>query len=45
MTVAEVARQIVGIALRRFYERNGFLPDGARYVDEGLELAEVRHVR
>lgn len=30
---------------RRFYERNGFLPDGARYVDEGLGLAEVRHVR
>ncbi|MFC8599798.1 GNAT family N-acetyltransferase [Isoptericola sp. NPDC057191] len=30
---------------RRFYERNGFLPDGARFVDEGLHLAEVRHVR
>ncbi len=30
---------------RRFYERNGFLPDGARYVDEALDLAEVRHVR
>lgn len=30
---------------RRFYERNGFLPDGARFVDERLGLAEVRHVR
>ncbi len=30
---------------RRFYERNGFLPDGARHVDERLGLAEVRHVR
>jgi GNAT superfamily N-acetyltransferase len=30
---------------RRFYERNGFLPDGARFVDEQLDLAEVRHVR
>lgn len=30
---------------RRFYERNGFLPDGARYVDESLGLTEVRHVR
>lgn len=30
---------------RRFYERNGFHPDGARYVDETLDLAEVRHVR
>ncbi|MCA5893334.1 GNAT family N-acetyltransferase [Isoptericola sp. NEAU-Y5] len=30
---------------RRFYERNGFLPDGARYVDERLDLAEVRQVR
>ncbi|MCC2313648.1 GNAT family N-acetyltransferase [Cellulomonas xiejunii] len=30
---------------RRFYERNGFLPDGARFVDERLDLAEVRHVR
>ncbi|GAA1729775.1 GNAT family N-acetyltransferase [Isoptericola hypogeus] len=28
---------------RRFYERNGFVPDGARFVDDGL--AEVRHVR
>jgi len=30
---------------RRFYERNGFLADGARVVDERLNLAEVRHVR
>ncbi|MFD6178385.1 MULTISPECIES: GNAT family N-acetyltransferase [unclassified Isoptericola] len=30
---------------RRFYERNGFVPDGARFVDERLGLAEVRHVR
>lgn len=30
---------------RRFYERNGFVPDGARFVDERLDLAEVRHVR
>lgn len=30
---------------RRFYERNGFLPDCARFVDERLDLAEVRHVR
>ncbi|PRZ09346.1 ribosomal protein S18 acetylase RimI-like enzyme [Isoptericola sp. CG 20/1183] len=30
---------------RRFYERNGFVPDGARFVDEQLGLAEVRHVR
>ena len=30
---------------RRFYERNGFLPDGARFVDEHLDLAEVRQVR
>lgn len=30
---------------RRFYERNGFLPDGARFLDEDLDLAEVRHVR
>lgn len=31
---------------RRFYTRNGFLPDGARFVDERLGgLAEVRHVR
>ncbi|GAA1977788.1 GNAT family N-acetyltransferase [Isoptericola halotolerans] len=30
---------------RRFYERNGFVPDGARCVDEQLGLAEVRHVR
>ncbi|MGF0117503.1 N-acetyltransferase family protein [Promicromonospora sp. Marseille-Q5078] len=30
---------------RRFYERNGFVPDGARFVDGRLNLAEVRHVR
>lgn len=30
---------------RRFYERNGFLPDGARHVDERLGIVEVRHVR
>lgn len=30
---------------RRFYERNGFRPDGARFVDERLDLAEVRLVR
>lgn len=30
---------------RRFYERNGFLPDGARFRDEALDLAEVRLVR
>ncbi|WP_166851100.1 GNAT family N-acetyltransferase [Isoptericola sp. BMS4] len=30
---------------RRFYGRNGFLPDGAGYVDDGLGLAEVRLVR
>ncbi|QGQ19118.1 GNAT family N-acetyltransferase [Cellulomonas sp. JZ18] len=30
---------------RRFYERNGFVPDGARTVDEQLGLAVVRHVR
>ena len=30
---------------RRFYERNGFSVDGARYTDEGLSLTEVRHVR
>lgn len=30
---------------RRFYERNGFTPDGARHVDETLDLAEVRLVR
>lgn len=30
---------------RRFYERNRFRPDGARFVDERLDLAEVRHVR
>lgn len=30
---------------RRFYERNGFTPDGARFVDETLEIAEVRLVR
>jgi GNAT superfamily N-acetyltransferase len=30
---------------RRFYERNGFVPDGARFVDEPLGLADVRHVR
>ena len=29
----------------RFYERNGFTPDGARFVDEMLDLAEVRLVR
>ncbi|ACZ31430.1 GCN5-related N-acetyltransferase [Xylanimonas cellulosilytica DSM 15894] len=30
---------------RRFYERNGLVPDGAGFVDERLGLAEVRHVR
>ncbi|AXK45105.1 GNAT family N-acetyltransferase [Brachybacterium saurashtrense] len=30
---------------RRFYGRNGFLPDGARFRDETLGLAEVRLVR
>lgn len=30
---------------RRFYERNGFRPDGARFVEERLSLAEVRLVR
>lgn len=30
---------------RRFYVRNGFVPDGARFVDERLDLTEVRHVR
>jgi GNAT superfamily N-acetyltransferase len=30
---------------RRFYERNRFVPDGASFVDEQLDLAEVRHVR
>ena len=30
---------------RRFYERNEFMPDAARHVDEGLGLVEVRHVR
>ena len=30
---------------RRFYGRNGFTPDGARFVDETLDLAEVRLVR
>ncbi len=30
---------------RRFYERNGFLPDGTRFVDEQMDLAQVRHVR
>ena len=30
---------------RRFYERNGFLPDGASFIDERLNLAEVRQVR
>ena len=30
---------------RRFYERNGFVADGARFVDESVHLAEVRHVR
>ena len=30
---------------RRFYARNGFTPDGARFRDESLDLAEVRLVR
>lgn len=30
---------------RRFYARNGFAPDGARFRDETLDLAEVRLVR
>lgn len=30
---------------RRFYERNGFTADGARCLEEGLSLTEVRHVR
>lgn len=30
---------------RRFYGRNGFAPDGARFHDETLDLAEVRLVR
>ncbi|MGO1479830.1 MAG: GNAT family N-acetyltransferase [Brachybacterium sp.] len=30
---------------RWFYERNGFTPDGARFRDEALDLAEVRLVR
>lgn len=30
---------------RRFYARNGFTPDGARFLDESLDLAEVRLVR
>ena len=30
---------------RRFYERNGFVADGARHVDEGSGIAEVRLVR
>lgn len=30
---------------RRFYEKNGFLPDGARFVVERLDLAELRLVR
>nr|WP_245993426.1 GNAT family N-acetyltransferase [Xylanimonas allomyrinae] len=30
---------------RRFYERNGFLPDGERFFDERLGIAEVRLVR
>ena len=30
---------------RRFYERNGFTPDGARFHDETLDLTEVRLVR
>lgn len=30
---------------RRFYERTGFCADGARFVDDALGLAEVRHVR
>jgi GNAT superfamily N-acetyltransferase len=30
---------------RRFYERHGFVHDGARFVDTALDLALVRHVR
>ena len=30
---------------RRFYARSGFLLDGARFLDESLDLAEVRMVR
>ena len=30
---------------RAFYRRNGFTPDGARYRDETLDLAEVRLIR
>lgn len=30
---------------RRFYERNGFLADGARHVDDRVGLTSVRHVR
>lgn len=30
---------------RRFYERNGFIADGARCLQESLSLTEVRHVR
>lgn len=30
---------------RRFYARHGFAPDGARFRDETLDLAEVRMVR
>ncbi|MEL7974960.1 GNAT family N-acetyltransferase [Isoptericola sp. F-RaC21] len=30
---------------RRFYARNGFLPDGARHVDEAHGIASVRLVR
>ena len=30
---------------RAFYRRNGFVPDGARFRDESLDLAEVRLVR
>ena len=30
---------------RRFYERNGFLPDGARHVDEASGIPSVRLVR
>lgn len=30
---------------RRFYARNGFTPDGARFTDENLALEEIRLVR
>lgn len=30
---------------RRFYERNGFTPDGARHLDEGLGFTELRYIR